>query len=255
VEGLRSIVDAVHHFGSKIAIQLAHAGRKCLADGEDVVSPSSVPFSSKYPTPRELKKEEIEEIVNAFAQGARRASIAGYDMVEIHGAHGYLINQFLSPLANQRSDEFGGSKENRIRFLKQVISAVKKNFQGVIGLRISAEEYAEGGNHLPDMLWFVEQVKDDLDVINVSSGGVVSVSFDVFPGYQLAFAKAVRNLGIPVIGGGLVTSEEMIEKALGDDCDFVYLGRELLRNPYFLLEIAKKRKLESAFKPYERAFL
>lgn len=254
IHGLKQIVDGVHLADSKIGIQLAHAGRKCLAKAEKILAPSEIAFNSKYPVPSEMSKDDIHTVIKAFGEAAVRAKKAGYDLVEIHGAHGYLINQFLSPLVNQRDDEYGIDKS---RFLFEVITEVKKYWTGPISLRLSAEEYAEEGNHILDTLKLVKKLHGLVDVIHVSSGGVVPVSFNVFPGYQLEFAKAVKEQGFTVIGGGLLTHIEEMETAILDgSVDFVFLGRELLRNPYFVMNTAKSQdQMDWIIKPYERGYL
>ncbi len=254
IDGLKKIVDAVHAAGAMIGIQLAHAGRKCMAKNELVIAPSPIAFSSTYSLPKEMSLLEIHEVIVSFGLAAVRAQKAGYDIVEIHGAHGYLINQFLSPLVNLRKDEYGQDKS---RFLLEVISEVKKHWNGPISLRLSAEEYANEGNHLNDTIKLVNKLHGLVDVINVSSGGVVPVSFDVYPGYQIEFAKAIKKEGFKVIGGGLITKPEEIENAIeNNSIDFVFLGRELLRNPYFVMNTASNQlRKDLIIKPYERGYL
>jgi NADPH2 dehydrogenase len=244
VEGLKKIVEECKSHGAKMAIQLAHAGRKCEVITEDIVAPSSIAFNEKYKTPIEMSKEDINEVVNSFKEGARRAKEAGFDVIEIHGAHGYLINEFMSPLANKRTDEYGGSAENRGRILREVIKAVREVWTEELPLilRVSAEEYAEGGNKSEDTAEIINLVKDaGIDMINVSSGGIVGVHINTYPGYQISFAETIKaNTNLPVIGGGLVTSALMAEEILQNNrADLVFLGRELLRNPYWPLQAAK----------------
>jgi NADPH2 dehydrogenase len=245
IEGFRKMVEECKKHGSKIGIQLAHAGRKCEVTTEDIIDPSSIAFNEKYKTPREMSREDIKEVVNSFREGAKRAKDAGFDVIEIHGAHGYLINEFMSTLTNKRTDEYGGSVENRARFLKEVVKAVREIWseEFPLILRVSAEEYAEGGNKPGDTAEIVNFAKDaGIDMVDVSSGGLVEVTINTYPGYQISFAetiKAVTNL--PVIGGGLVTSSLMAEEILNNSrADLVFLGRELLRNPYWPLEAAKE---------------
>ncbi|MGA0097763.1 MAG: NADPH dehydrogenase, partial [Bacilli bacterium] len=252
VEGLKQLVNAVHIADSKIAIQLAHAGRKCGVKGTQTIAPSAITFSQDYPTPLAMTLEQIHEVVNAFTLAATRASIAGFDGIEIHAAHGYLINQFLSPLSNHRTDEYGGSLVNRTRLLKDILTAVRSVFKGEVWLRMSAEEYAEGGHHIQDTLEVVNLIRTLIAGVNVSSGGVVPVSITPKPGYQLPFARRIRALGVPTIGGGLITTVEQMEAALDVDCDLIYLGRELLLNPYVVLQIIKKHAPERMLKAYQR---
>jgi len=256
INGLRALVDAVHQSGAKIGIQLAHAGRKCKAEGENIIAPSSIAFSPDYPTPLEMTLNDIKTVVNAFKDGARRAKLIGYDIIEIHGAHGYLINQFLSPLANHRMDNYGGNQQNRSRFLHEVIDAIQSEWNGPLILRLSAEEYANTGNHIEDTLELVKSLNHKIDAINVSSGGVIPVKFDVYPGYQMEFAKKVKALGYAVIGGGLITTDTECEKYLeNESVDAIFLGRKLLNDPYFVMHAAVKAgRKDLIIEPYERGF-
>lgn len=256
IEGLRSLVNQVHISGALIGVQLAHAGRKCRAEGERIIAPSDIAFNSDYPVPLMMSQEDINVVIKAFKDAARRTRIIGYDVIEIHGAHGYLINQFLSPLSNQRKDHYGGNLENRSRFLKEIIQAVKSEWNGPVILRLSAEEYAEKGNHIEDTLELVKSLNHQVDAINVSSGGVIPVKFDVYPGYQMDFSKKVKSLGYTVIGGGLITSDKEVQNYLDNNyCDAVFLGRALLNNPYFVLHAAKnQQKRDLIIPPYERGF-
>ena len=252
VEGLTQLVNAVHNADSKIAIQLAHAGRKCGVKGTQTIAPSAMTFSQDYPTPQAMTIQDVHDVVEAFKRAATRASIAGFDGIEIHAAHGYLINQFISPLANHRTDDYGGSLPNRTRFLKDILTAVRSVFKGEVWLRMSAEEYAEGGHHLPETLEVVKLIRHLIVGVNVSSGGVIPVPMTPKPGYQLPLAKGIRALGVPTIGGGLLTTVEQMEAALDVDCDLIYLGRALLLNPYVVLQIIKKHAPERMLKAYQR---
>lgn len=252
IEGLRKIVDECKKRGAGIGIQLAHAGRKCEVAWEDIIAPGAVAFDEKYKTPREMSKEDIREVVRAFKEGAKRAREAGFDIIEIHGAHGYLINQFMSPVTNKRTDEYGGNAENRARFLKEIIEAVREVWTQELPLilRVSAEEYADGGNRPKDTAEIINHAKDaGIDMVNVSSGGLVQVRINSFPGYQAGFAQDIKTLtNLPVITGGLITGPRMAEEILQDDkADFVFLGRELLRNPYWPLSAAKELQEEIAW--------
>lgn len=245
IEGFRKIVEESKRHGSRMGIQLAHAGRKCEVTTEDIIAPSSMAFSEKYKTPREMTIEDIKKVLNSFKEGARRAKEAGFDVIEIHGAHGYLINEFMSPLANNRTDEYGGTPENRARFLKEVVKAVREVWTEELPLilRVSAEEYAVGGNTSEDTAEIINFAKDSgIDMVDVSSGGLVVASINIYPGYQISFAETIKTLtNLPVLGGGLVTSSLMAEEILQNNrADLVFLGRELLRNPYWPLEAAKE---------------
>ena len=244
VEGLKKIVDTCKSLGAKVGIQLAHAGRKCGIATEDIVAPSPIPFSGEYKTPVELSIEEIKNIIKAFTDSARRAQEAGFDIIEIHGAHGYLINAFLSPLSNIRTDAYGGSKENRGRLLKEVLQSVRTIWPDTkpLMVRVSAEDYDIKGNHPEDISEFINVVKNEgVDIVHVSSGAVIPNTIHTYPGYQVPFSEVIRkNTKLPTIAGGLITSPLMAEEILENHrADFVFLGRELLRNPYWSLHAAK----------------
>ncbi len=245
INALRNIVEECKKHGTKMGIQLAHAGRKCEVTTEDIVAPSSIAFNEKYKTPREMSKEDIKEVVNSFKEAAKRAKEAGFDVIEIHGAHGYLINEFMSPLTNNRTDEYGGNAENRARFLKEVVRAVREVCTDELPLilRVSAEEYAEGGNRPEDTAEIINFVKNaGIDMIDVSSGGLAQAHINTYPGYQISFAETLKAMtNLPVIGGGLITSPLMAEEIVQNNrADLVFLGRELLRNPFWPLNAAKE---------------
>ena len=259
VEGLKRIVDACKENGAKVGIQLAHAGRKCEAASETIVAPSPIPFSMDHKTPVELSEQEINNISNAFAVAAKRALVAGFDIIEIHGAHGYLINEFLSPLTNHRNDAYGGSKENRVRFLREIIQKVRKiwTMEKPLMLRVSAEDYDALGNHPEDIGDYINLIKEEgIDLVNVSSGAVIPNRIHTYPGYQITFSEIIRKgTNLPTIAGGLITSPFMAEEILENQrADMVFLGRELLRNPYWSLEAAKALKHDYTWPiQYERA--
>jgi NADPH2 dehydrogenase len=262
IDGLKAIVDRIKEEGAVPAIQLAHAGRKCNAKGEDVIAPSPINFDKddpEYVTPREMNREDIAQVVSAFKNAAERAQKAGYEVLEIHGAHGYLINEFLSPLTNTRSDEYGGSVQNRARFLKEVLSAVRSVWsdEKVIILRISAIDYGDGGNEPEDLAELINAVKDEgVDIVHVSTGGVIShAKIPLSPGYQIPAAKKVKELtGLPVVGGGLITDPQHVDDIISnEDAELVYLGRELLRNPYFPLLSAARGGIDLDYWPKQYA--
>jgi NADPH2 dehydrogenase len=252
VLGLKKLVDDVHVAGSLIALQLAHAGRKCGVKNHQSIGPSAVMFSQDYPVPTAMTISDIHQVIQAFRDGASRAQLAGFDGIEIHGAHGYLINQFLSPLSNLRQDEYGGSLENRVRFLKEILQAVRSVFKAEVWVRLSADEYAEGGHHLQDTIDVLRLIEPLIAGVNVSSGGVVPVPIKPSPGYQLPLSRGIKDAGIPTMGGGLITTFEAIEEALDRDATLVYLGRPLLLNPYFVLQEIKKHAPERMLKAYQR---
>lgn len=240
IEGLRAIALACQKHGAKVGLQLGHAGRKSNVLAEECIAPSAVAFNSTSRVPKEMSVEDIVNVENAFQEAAKRADLAGFDTIELHAAHGYLINQFLSPLTNRRTDEYGGCEENRARFLKEILQKVRDVWPAAkpIIVRVSAEDYAEGGNHAEDlarMLNFSGQ--NSIDLIDVSSGGAVDVRPQAYPGYQIRFAETIKAMtGISVVAGGLITSPLMAEEILQNErADLVFLGRELLRNPYWPL--------------------
>lgn len=258
IPGLSDIVKAITEEGAVPAIQLAHAGRKCCVSGEDVIAPSALNFDMEdplYKTPREMSPADIDLVVESFRNAAVRAAEAGYKALEIHGAHGYLISEFLSPLTNQRTDVYGGSPEKRAEFLRQILRAVRSvwNKENPLILRVSALDYADGGNQAEDLARIINSVKDEgVDIIHVSSGGVVpNVTIPAAPGFQIPPAKKIKvQTGLPVIGGGLITKSDHAEMIIADgDSDLVFMGRELLRNPYFPLLSAKAAGVELSYRP------
>lgn len=255
------LVKHIHSLGGKIAVQLNHAGRKCGAAATKTYGPSALNYSDdwRFPDPVEMTEEDIAFVVEAFASAARRAGEAGFDALEIHGAHGYLINQFLSSLSNRRNDDYGGDLEGRSRFLREVVRAVRGSWPGekALFLRVSAEDYVEGGITPSDMVQIVNQVTRDVDVVHVSSGGVTPVPPPVFPGYQIPFAEEIRReCAIPTIAVGLISTLDMVEEILSNGrADLVALGRQLLRNPFFPLLEGWKRGLDLPWpEQYKRAF-
>ena len=261
IPGLKSLVDKVKLNGAKIGIQLAHAGRKCESNDEYIVAPSAIRFSDDYKLPRELSKNEIKELVLKFKEAAIRADKAGFDTIEIHAAHGYLIHEFLSPLSNKRTDEYGGSLENRTRFLKEILTSVKEVWSNnkPILLRVSADDYSEGGIDAYGMVDIINEVKDSLDIVHVSTGALISgARMNIYPGYQVKHSEIIRKeCDIPTIAVGLIKEYDQIEEILSNDrADLVALGRQLLRDPYFVLNMACDNKLEIAYpKQYERGYM
>ncbi len=237
-------------YGASFGIQLAHAGRKAWSGSkafgpETPVAPSAIPFSGDWNTPIELDHAGIDRIVAAFAASARRAAELGCDMVEIHAAHGYLIHEFLSPLSNHRTDEYGGSLENRARLLKRVYDAVKANFPAdrPVWVRISASDWVEGGWDIDESVALSKWMKEwGVDLVDCSSGGNSPLQKipTLGPGYQVPFAERIRTeAGIPTGAVGLITdaahADEIVQTG---KADLVLFARELLRNPYFALEAA-----------------
>ncbi len=243
VKGMSDLVSVMVEYGAVPAIQLGHAGRKAYRRGTRAVAPSAIAFSERYKVPDEMTHKDIEDVRTSFVNAAVRAEKAGFRALELHAAHGYLLNQFLSPISNRRSDEFGGSMEARLRFPLSVVSAVRSAIKDetVLIIRVSAVEYSDEGYALDDMVSMCRAFKDaGVDIIHVSSGGSVSVTPPTWPGYQLGFARTIRHAtGIPVIGVGLVTTADLAELALREGyCDLIAIGREMLRNPNFPLHAA-----------------
>jgi len=238
IDGLKRIVDGVHQYGTKIGIQINHAGRKARVN-EQIVSVTDEPFLDTYQKPHILTIEEIKEIIKAFGKAADRANKTGFDALEIHAAHGYLINQFLSPLTNQRTDLY---KDGSI-FLKEVIDEIKKYWPSdkVLQIRISAYEYSELGLTPYDLAAIINHVKKDLDLVHVSSGGVIPVQVNDYPGYQVNFARIIKEeTNLPVIAGGQLDDFEDANKLSEDlDIDMIYFGRKLLKEPTFLFKLDK----------------
>ncbi|MFF5523417.1 NADH:flavin oxidoreductase/NADH oxidase [Streptomyces coeruleorubidus] len=252
VEAFRRITRFLAAQGTVPAIQLAHAGRKASTDrpwkggapvgpdahGWDSVAPSPIAFDDRHPLPAELTVDQIKDVVGHFAAAARRALAAGFEIAEIHGAHGYLINEFLSPHSNHRTDAYGGSYENRTRFALEVVDAVREVWpQGKpLFFRVSATEWLdEGGWTADDTVRFAADLRaHGVDLLDVSSGGNASgVRIPTGPGYQVPFAARVKQeTTLPVAAVGLITEVEQAEKILANgEADAVLLGRELLRNP------------------------
>jgi len=275
VEAWKPIVQFICEQGAFAGIQLAHAGRKAstaapwfgggpiaVSDGGwEPMAPSPVPFDAGYTTPKELTAGEIDQIVADFVAAARRALRAGFQVAEIHGAHGYLLHEFYSPLSNQRADEYGGSFENRIRLLLRVTKAVREVWpeQQPVFVRISATDWKEGGWDLEQSVELCSRLKElGVDLVDVSSGGVVpGVSIPVGPGYQVGFAATIRReVGIATGAVGVITDPAQAETIIGtEQADIVLLAREMLRDPYWPRRAAQE--LGAKIKPpvqYHRAW-
>jgi 2,4-dienoyl-CoA reductase-like NADH-dependent reductase (Old Yellow Enzyme family) len=255
----RQITDFVHTQGAKIGIQLAHAGRKAsmsvpwmpehvLTPGEggwdNVMAPSAVPFAENYAQPHALDLPGIRRVTDAFAAAAKRAKTAGFDLIEIHSAHGYLIHEFLSPLSNQRTDQYGGSFANRARLLTEVVAAVKKEWSGTLFVRISATDWVEGGWSIDDSVELSKVLKTlGVDLIDVSSGGMMpNAKIPAGPGFQTPFAERIRKeAGIPTGAVGFITDPAQAAHIIGTgQADLVLIAREFLRDPYWPLHAAER---------------
>ncbi|MDO5045727.1 MAG: NADH:flavin oxidoreductase/NADH oxidase [Campylobacter sp.] len=260
IEDHAKLVKDSSKYGAKMAIQLAHAGRKSTCDSEPI-APSALKFSDEYKTPKEMSLDDINLIKAKFVEAALRAQKAGYDIIEIHAAHGYLISEFLSPGINKRSDKYGGSFENRTRLLKEILTEVKAAVDIPVGVRISAQSFVKDDWSLADSVKLaVELEKLGAAFIHVSSGGFFEkVDFmpRLVPLYQCSYAKAIKEaVNIPVIAVGLITTASEGEALLlGEVCDGVAYGRELLRNPNFAQLAMKELGVSELIeKPYRRAF-
>lgn len=257
IKPLSWIVNRVKAFDGKIGIQLGHAGRRAQ-DTDNRVSASAIPFGN-FDTPKALTLEEINAVIFAFKAAAKRAYLAGFDFIEIHAAHGYLINSFLSPLSNHRTDQYGGSKENRARLLYEIIDAVREEWpmEKPLGVRISYHDYDNEGMQAEDYIELFNGLKPGLvDVINVSTGGILQIKVDDYPGYQLPGAKKLKkNTSFSILAGGLIYDASLANDIIeAGDADLIYFGRLALRDPYFPLRFAKLLKADITWpEQYERA--
>jgi 2,4-dienoyl-CoA reductase-like NADH-dependent reductase (Old Yellow Enzyme family) len=256
IEPLARIARFVRSQGAVAGIQLAHAGRKASCDlpwkggaglltaeagGWPVIGPSAIPFDDGYPVPKALDAAGIEEVFNAFLAATDRALAAGFQVIEIHAAHGYLLHEFLSPLSNHRTDEYGGSLENRMRLLLRVAAAVRQRVPQdlPVFVRISATDWAEGGWDAGQSVVVASKLKElGIDLIDVSSGALVPhVRIPVGKNYQVPFARQIRNeAGIMTGAVGLITETQQASEIItSGDADLIFIARELLREPYWAI--------------------
>jgi len=269
------IAEFIRSHGAVPGMQIAHAGRKASTappwtggkpvsvqdGGWEPVGPSALAFDAGYTLPHELSKGEIEGIVAAFKKSAERALAVGFEVIEIHAAHGYLLHQFLSPLSNMRTDEYGGKFENRVHIVKQVVGAVREVWPQRLPLfvRVSATDWKEGGWDLPQTIELAQHLKPlGVDLMDVSSGGTVpGVKIPLGPGYQTGFAEAIRKeAGIATGAVGMISEAVQAETILAtEQADLVFLARELLRDPYWPRRAAKALDVKiKAPVQYERAW-
>jgi 2,4-dienoyl-CoA reductase-like NADH-dependent reductase (Old Yellow Enzyme family) len=269
------IVKFVKGQGALCGIQLAHAGRKASTcapwvnggkpisrenGGWQPIAPSAIPFAEGYPVPLEMDAQSIADVIAKFAVSARRARKAGFDLIELHGAHGYLISSFLSPITNRRTDRYGGSLENRSRFLLEVVDAVRSEWPDdkPLFVRLSSTDWMEGGWGIEDTVRLAQLLKagGKTDLIDCSSGGVdPRQKVEAYPGYQVPFAAAVRgHAGIATGAVGLISSPEMAEQIIASgQADVVVMARAFLNDPYWPLHAAKALKAKMPWPPqYER---
>jgi 2,4-dienoyl-CoA reductase-like NADH-dependent reductase (Old Yellow Enzyme family) len=261
IEMLSRIVSFIHEQGSIAGMQLAHAGRKAStrrpSEGQGaipeneggwqkVVAPSALAFTDNYPMPQALTSDGIQEVIAGFAAAARRACRAGFRVIEIHAAHGYLIHEFLSPLSNKRADDYGGSFENRIRLCREIVAAVRCEWPKELPLfvRISATDWIDGGWNSDESVELARQLKTmGVDLIDCSSGGNAShAKIPAGPGYQTLFAERIRREAEIMTGAvGMITSSVQAEHIIRtEQADVVIMAREFLRDPYWPLTAARE---------------
>ncbi|MDM1292861.1 NADH:flavin oxidoreductase/NADH oxidase [Sphingobacterium sp. N143] len=274
LEKYKEITTFIKENGAVPGIQLAHAGRKASSNkpwigrgqfapsdplGWQTLAPSALAFHSGDYVPQELKIGQIKELIEQFGEAARRAVQAGYEIIELHAAHGYLIHQFLSPLSNLREDEFGGTFENRIRFLTEIINRVQREITSQsLWVRISATDWAENGWDLDQSILLSQLLTEQgVDVIDVSSGGLVSYQkIDVGPAYQLPFATAIKEkTGSTTATVGLIkTAAQAAEIIEQNKADLILIARSFLDDPHLPLHFAKELSVDTPWpKQYERA--
>jgi 2,4-dienoyl-CoA reductase-like NADH-dependent reductase (Old Yellow Enzyme family) len=277
VDPLRRIFSFIEEQGSVPGMQLAHAGRKASTSApwkggrpltpeqggwKPIFAPSPLPFADGYQTPQELNKFEIDAVVAAFAAAAGRAEAAGAKIIELHGAHGYLLHSFLSPLSNQRGDEYGGSFANRIRFVCEVVDAIRKVWPDryPLFLRISATDWTEGGWTVEESIALAKILKSHgVDLFDCSSGGnAAQVRIPLGAGYQVGFAERLRReAGVHTGAVGMITDPSQADQTVrSGQADVVFLARQLLREPYWPLLAARALGHDIRWPPqYDRAKL
>jgi 2,4-dienoyl-CoA reductase-like NADH-dependent reductase (Old Yellow Enzyme family) len=265
IEPLARIARFVQEQGSVACLQIAHAGRKAstrapwdrggepvpLAEGGwPVVAPSPVPFAPGYPIPTALDAAGIAAVTRAFVDAAKRALVAGFRSLEVHAAHGYLSHQFLSPISNRREDSYGGTFENRTRFVREVVSAVRQVWpeRWPLLVRISATDWVDGGWNLDESVALCRMLRElGVDLVDTSSGGMVATArVPVGPGYQTTFAERIRReAGIATGTVGMITSPEQADTVLRTgQADLILLAREMLRDPYWPIHAAARLRTE-----------
>jgi len=257
---LKEITDFIHQHGAIAGVQLAHAGRKAShvepwnggaqissnqPKGWKAVGPSAIPFTENEESPLELDKAGIEKINADFTAAALRAIKAGFKVIELHAAHGYLVHQFLSPISNQRTDEYGGSFENRIRLLLEIVETVQQVWpaDNPLFVRISSTDWTDGGWTIDDSVALAAILKDKgVDLVDCSSGGnVATAKIPLKPGYQVEFSEAVNKTGILTGAVGLITEPKQADDLVqNNQADMIFLAREMLRDPYFPLRAAQQ---------------
>ena len=274
-QAFKPITAFIRSQNAVAAIQLAHAGRKASTDvpwrgggflraaegGWQTIAPSAIPFRETDERPREMSREDIEEVISQFVDATRRSVEAGFETIELHMAHGYLLHEFLSPLSNRRTDEYGGSLEARARFPLAVARAVRATFppELPVFVRISATDWVDGGWDLAQSIQFSRWLREaGIDLIDCSSGGLVpGARIPVAPGYQVPFAAAIRKEADIATGAvGLITEPEQAERIISQgEADLVFLARAMLRDPYWPIHAARTLRTNLPYPPqYGRAW-
>ncbi len=268
IEPLARIAKFIHRMNAVSGIQLAHAGRKgsCAPPWQDrgrvlnkeeggwsVIAPSAVPFHSEDPVPQELDLAGIEQVIADFVAATKRALKAGFKVIEVHSAHGYLFHEFLSPLSNKRTDKYGGSLENRMRLLVEVVTEVRKTIPDDMPLfvRISATDWVEGGWDIAQSVQLARVLKGlGVDLIDTSTGGTVpTATIPVKPGYQVPFAEQIRKEASIMTGAvGLITEPSQANDVIvSGSADLAFIAREMLRDPYFALHAERELNQEQSW--------
>ena len=264
VNAYKKITSFIKSQNSVPGIQLAHAGRKASTfspwkgngkvsienGGWQTLAPSAIQFGDDYPSPKEMDYKDIKVIIDQFREAAKRSIDAGFEIIELHFAHGYLVHEFLSPISNHRTDNYGGSLENRCRFAIEIVKSVREVIPDATPLfvRISASDWVEGGWDIEQSVQLAKWLKDIVvDLIDCSSGGNVSnAKIPAGPGYQIPFSQRIKKEANILTGGvGFITTAEQADQIINSDqADFVFLAREMLRDPYWALHAAKKLNVE-----------
>lgn len=281
VPALRPIVDFLHRQGAAVGIQLSHAGRRAgvsrpwegggaldrrrPVEGQahwEVIGPSPIAHMEGYPVPREMGHDDIAEVIEAFGQSARRADEAGFDVIELHGGHGYLLHQFLSPVSNQRADQWGGSFENRLRFVLEVVCAVRRRWPAHKPLFFRCSSVDEGGWTLEDSVDLARELKKaGVDVMDCSSGGIRArpprpAGTALRMGYQVPYAERIRREALmPTVAVGLITEPEHAESIVAQGhADIVALGREMLFDPFWAHHAARQLDADPEYRMMPPAY-
>ena len=255
-EGLRQLARCIKAQGAVPALQINHAGRKSLTTGTRCLAPSAIPYNNHPVRYEEMTSADLTRVIEGYRQAARRAHEAGFEGLEIHAAHGYLIHQFLSPLSNLRQDAYG---QDRALFLNQAVEAVADAWpeDKALWVRISATDWIEGGITPADWIRWLSQLPRGMDMVHVSSGGLQKAQVTLYPGYMLPLARQIREgTGLPVTGVGFLDEDQLIMQALESGaCDLVAMGRGLLRNPNRAVDLAwRYGRGDLVPKQYERGY-